>query len=95
MRTVKTHPDVNRENKKIETYPDESEQVWPSGKALCWSAEGLRFDSLRLSFLFKNCCLWTLSCDFAHTINETLKWLTQLPTFMQSHSGGDSVASRC
>ena len=27
-----------------------------------------------LSLLFKNCGLWTLSCDFAHTINETLKW---------------------
>ena len=39
--------------------------------------------------------LWTLSCYFAHTINETLKWLTQLPTLMQNHSGGDSVTSRC
>ena len=38
---------------------------------------------------------WRLSCDFAHTMNETLKWLTQLPTLMQNHSGGDSVASRC
>ena len=27
--------------------------------------------------------------------NETLKWLTQLPTLMQNHSGGDSVAGRC
>ena len=36
-----------------------------------------------------------LSSVFAHTINETLKWLTQLPTLMQNHSGGDSVASRC
>ena len=43
----------------------------------------------------KNCGLWTLSCDFAHTFNETLKWLTQLPTLMQNHSGGDSVTSRC
>ena len=42
-----------------------------------------------------NCGLWTLSCDFAHTIHETLKWLTQLPTLMQNHSGGDSVTSRC
>ena len=71
-----------------------SEQVWPSGKALGWSAEGPRFDPLRLSFLFKNGGLRTLSFGFAHTINETLKWLTQLPTLMQSHSGGDSVASR-
>ena len=37
----------------------------------------------------------TQSCDFAHTIDETLKWLTQLPTLMQSHSGGSSAASRC
>ena len=44
------------------------EPVWPSGKALGWEAEGPRFDPLRLSFLFKNDGLWTLSCDFAHTI---------------------------
>ena len=37
----------------------------------------------------------TLSCDFAYAFNETLKWLTQLPTFMQNQSGGDSVTSRC
>ena len=37
----------------------------------------------------------TLSCDFAHTINEPLKWLTQQPTLMQNHSGGDNVVSRC
>ena len=72
-----------------------SEPVWPSGKALGWYAEGPRFDPLRLSFLFKHCGLWTLSRDFAQTINKTLKWLTQLPTLMQIHSGGDSVASRC
>ena len=45
-------------------------------------------------FLFKKCGLWRLSCDFAHTVNETLKRLTQLSALMQSHSGGDSVASR-
>ena len=32
--------------------------------------------------------------DFAHTINETLKCVTQLFALMQSHSGGDSVTSR-
>ena len=69
--------------------------VWSSGKALGWSAEGPRFDPLWLSFLFKTGGLWTLSRDFAQTIIETLKWLTQLPTLMQSHSGGDSVGSRC
>ena len=67
--------------------------VWPSGKALDWLTEGPRFDPLRLFFLFKHCGLWTLSCDFARTIYETLKWLTQLPTLMQNHSGGDSVTS--
>ena len=36
-----------------------------------------------------------LSCDFAYTINKTLKGLTQLPTLMQNHSGCDSVTSRC
>ena len=25
------------------------------------------------------------------TINETLKWLTQLPSLQRNHSGGDSV----
>ena len=60
----------------------------------CFNEEGPRFDPLRLSFLFKNCGLWTLSCDFARTIKETSKWLTQLPTLMQNHSGGDSVTSR-
>ena len=35
------------------------------------------------------------SCDFAHTINEMLKCITQLLALMQSHSGGDSVTSRC
>ena len=31
-----------------------------------------------------NIGLGTLSCDFAHTINETLKRLTQLPALTQS-----------
>ena len=36
-----------------------------------------------------------LSSDFAYTVNETLRCLTQLPVlFVQSHSGGDSEASR-
>ena len=73
------------------------EPVWPGGKALGW-LEGPRFDLLQLSFLAlkkKNGGFWILFCDFARTINETLIWLTQLPTLMQSHSGGDSVASRC
>ena len=45
--------------------------------------------------LCEYCGLWTLSCVFAQTMNETLKWLTQLPTLLQNHSGGDNVASRC
>ena len=39
---------------------------------------------LRLSFLFKSCGLWTLSCDFVSlTINETLKWLSTLPILIK------------
>ena len=59
------------------------EPVWPSGKALGWQAEGLRFDPLRLSFLFSSKIVgFGQSCDFAHTIHETSNWLTQLPTLM-------------
>ena len=56
--------------------------------------EGPRFDPLLLSFLFKTCGLWTLSCDFAHTIHETLKCLIRLPALTLSHSGGVSEASK-
>ena len=55
--------------------------------SICFSSP---FSSLQ-KFWF----IWTLFCDFAHTINETLKWLTQLLALMQNHSGGDSVTSRC
>ena len=41
------------------------------------------FISLRLSFLFKGCGLWTLSCDFVPHNTETLKWLSSLPTLMR------------
>ena len=61
----------------IHGYISICEPVWPSGKA-----DGPQFDLLWLSFLFKNCGLWTLSCDFAHTINVTLKWLKKLPALM-------------
>ena len=54
----------------------------------------IRFGSPSSS-LKKKCGLWTLSCDFVHSIDETLKWLAQLPTLMQNHSDGDSVTSRC
>ena len=49
-----------------------SELGWPSGKALGWQVEGPRFDPLQLSFLFKNCGLWTLCSDFSHTMNENI-----------------------
>ena len=39
--------------------------------------------AVRLSFLFKNCGLWTLSCDFVPHNDETLKWLSSLPILMQ------------
>ena len=42
--------------------------------------------------VFKICGLRTLSCDFVPHNYETLKWLSSLPTLMQSHSGGDSIA---
>ena len=45
-------------------------------KAICIYEVERQFillDPLRLSFLFINCGLWTLSCDFAYTINETLQ----------------------
>ena len=48
---------------------------------------------LRLSFFFKSCGLWTLSCDFVPHNYETLKWLSSPPTLMQKpQSGGESVA---
>ena len=41
------------------------EPVWPSRKALGWSAEGPRFNSTSVFLsLQKDCDLWILSCDF-------------------------------
>ena len=60
----------------VKTWETECWQILWAGVASC--------EPLRLSFLFKNCGLWTFSCDFAHTINEKWKWLTQLPTLLQS-----------
>ena len=54
------------------------EPVWPSCKE-----RGLGSNQLRLSFLFKSCGLWTLSCDFVLHNYETLKWLLSLPILMQ------------
>ena len=69
----------------------------PSKKRVfCLFVFSFWFCSIRFgSPLSSKSALWTLSCDFAHTINETSKWLTQLLTLMQNHSGGDSVTSRC
>ena len=82
---------------KLQQKGNRGGPVWPSGKALGWEAKGPRFDPLRLSFLFssKIVVYGHRLVTFAHTINETLKWLTQLPTLMQNHSGCDSVTSRC
>ena len=52
--------------------------VWPSGKQ-----RDLGSNPLRLSFHFKGCGLWTLSCDFVPHNYERLKWLSSLPTLMQ------------
>ena len=42
-----------------------------------------RMGPLRLSFPFRSCGLWTLSCDFVLHNYETLKWLSSLPILMQ------------
>ena len=59
--------------------------VWaglPSGKA--GRPRGFGLNLLRLSFLFKSCGLWTLSCESLTIIKyKTLKWLSLLPTLMQ------------
>ena len=47
--------------------------------------------SLRLAFVLKGCCLWTV---VPATVIENLEWLKPLPpVFMQNYSGGGSVAS--
>ena len=60
-------------------------QNWVSrfGLAVAGKLRDLGSNPLRLSFLFKNCGLWTLSCDFVHHSYETLKWLSSLPILMQ------------
>ena len=45
--------------KNLDKHWKPGEPVWPAGKH--WD---LGSNPLRLSFLFKNCGLWTLSCDF-------------------------------
>ena len=70
------------------------EPVWPSGTALGSIAKRPWFDRLWLAFLFKKMVVYERSfATLPHTAKETR--LTQLPTLMQSHFGGDSVASRC
>ena len=55
----------------------------------------VRYGSIRFGSPFSS-KLVVYGHYFAHTINETLKWFTQLPTLMQDHSGGDIVVSfRC
>ena len=84
LSVLNCHISLSCEYKRWVALYMECDLVSPSSKALGWQAEGPRFDPLQLSFLFKNCGLWTLSCDFTHTTNKTLKWFTQLPTLMQS-----------
>ena len=56
------------------------EPVWLSGKALGWKAEGPLFESASaLLSLQKLGLVDTVTL----TINETLKWLSSLPTLMQ------------
>ena len=47
---------------------------------------------LPLTFLFSNCGLWTLSCNFAqNNNNKTLNWLLLMPVWLQNHFCNDSV----
>ena len=68
------------------------EPVWPSGRAVGWKAEGPRFESASALLSLQRLWLWTQLVTLSLTINETLKWLSSLPTLCRSHSGGDSVA---
>ena len=62
-----------------------------------WAGKQKDLGSIRFGCPFsKKVVVYGQSCDFAHIINKTLKRLTKLPALiMVSHSGGDSVASRC
>ena len=67
-----------------------STQNFPGGRSVRASVESwaeiksvssdLGSNPFRLSFLFKSCGRWTLSCDFVPHSYETLKWLSSLPT---------------
>ena len=59
------------------SWGEESEPVWPGGKA--GKQKELGSNPLRLSFLFKSCGLRTLS---SLTINEILICLSSLPVLM-------------
>ena len=62
---------------------------------LCCQADGFRFDSSSVLFLFKSCGLWWTLYDYASPlptpITDKLKSLTSLPISMQNRSG-DSLA---
>ena len=76
-----------------DSYIRAKKEVWPSGKALGWWADGPRLDSAvaLLSILEKGCGLWTLS----RTINKTLKWLSWLPVLMQESFWWWHCRNRC
>ena len=66
------------------------ELVWSSGKAILGqTSDWVRFCCPFSSTLWFMDTAWSWLC--LSTINETLKWLTPLPIFMQNHSGSDSV----
>ena len=66
--------------KQFELNFQYGEPVWPSGTG---KQKDFGSNPLRLSFLFKCCGLWTLSCDFVPHNYEILKWLSSLPIVMQ------------
>ena len=65
--------------------------VWHIGKAIGWRTEGRTSARSASALLVYGHCIVTLPTQ----LMKILKWLTQLPTLMQSHSGGDNATSRC
>ena len=76
----------HRQYRRQYVVADRREPVWPSGKGARLVSRGPRFDPLRFSFLFNNGGLWTLPGDFAHTISETFKCLTQAAARLNAES---------
>ena len=53
-------------------------------RRLAGKQKDLGSNPLRLSFLFKSCGLWTLSCDFVPRNYETLKCLSSVAAHLNA-----------